>query len=174
MAGGPPDLERGRRRSAVDVVEFGEIQPRDALRLEHDAQTLIDGVLDHGFDARVEHAAEDLLVHFHLDVDVVEATLARLRSVFVEAKVDAGDAADRHAAEFDRRTDVDALHGAVDVGLKVDARTEHAVGAEEKQPGHQQGEAREDEEADFEIVGVGTHGQAARAFSGSRRKKART
>ena len=160
----PPDLERRRTFRLGDVVEFGEIEAGDPLRLQHDAQALLHRVVENLLGVAREHSAEKFPVDLHFEKHVVVAPgSARFRAVFVEDEIDARDAADLHASEFDRRTDVDALHGAVHVGLEENFWSHHAVGAEVNERGRKQKECRYNEHPDFEVVGLPDHGITRRS-----------
>ena len=154
----PPDFQGRLAIRLRHVIQLGEIQSRDPLRLQHDTQALLDGLMDDRTKVFLEHPVENLHIHLHFQIDVIQPSAIRLGPVFVEAEIDAGHAPDRHAAELDRGSDVHSLDRAIHVGLEVNPRTEHASRAEKNQAARQQGESDENEDPDFEIFGVGRHG----------------
>jgi hypothetical protein len=196
--------DRQRRRGRVDVVELEVARAGDALRRQPDAQAAIDfhlRVRRVGQVAGGRAPADQPRLDLRLDQNVARAL--EVRQVLLVDDVGERDLrhlADHHALELDLAAEVEALHRLVEVGLDRDLALEPSPRSDHQEHDDAADQRADHEQAKLEATafwltwppqasaGAASHtllkeGRApskrraaliAAAFSGSRRRNART
>ncbi len=99
----------------------------------------------------IPHCAE--LVRFGLDED----RNVKRKISGIDSKLDVGYRTDPHAPEYDRRADVQAAHGAIEIHHVCFRFGQELAGAKEKNSGHCQSYSAQHKASDEGLVSLFTH-----------------